>query len=181
MHENTDDVEAAFGPAMEATTMVLSRFLFSSISPAQSHLTLCFVFLLQIAGRIGGRVLTFLSGLPSVGMGRLQNRENPKILGTSKEHEALGMADNFYNQAHEKFVKFQMCCDMFLCANEYIDVATFSHFVRKTGMPVSSSSSSSLGSSRLTPSSAFFRFPVFLRSQAATCSTTQGSTPPPRV
>jgi protein transport protein SEC24 len=38
---------------------------------------------------IGGKIIVLSSALPSVGAGALKNREDPKILGTSKVRSVL--------------------------------------------------------------------------------------------
>lgn len=38
---------------------------------------------------IGGKIIVLSSALPSVGAGALKNREDPKILGTSKVSSVL--------------------------------------------------------------------------------------------
>ena len=58
MFSNTRDVDTSFGSALNATFKVM--------------------------GAIGGKMLVFQSGLPSMGPGALKHRENPKVLGISE-------------------------------------------------------------------------------------------------
>ncbi len=79
MHQKTSDVESALGPALEGA--------------------------LQLMGRIGGKMQVFLSGLPSLGVGRLSNRDNPRLLGTEKESSVLMAANDHYKRLAVKFTK----------------------------------------------------------------------------
>lgn len=40
-------------------------------------------------------MMVFQSTLPSTGQGSLRNRENPRALGTDKEHSLLNPADTY--------------------------------------------------------------------------------------
>ena len=115
MHAKTRDVEAALGPALDGA--------------------------LQVMARIGGKMLLFLSGLPSLGPeGRLPNRENTRLLGTEKEHILLSEPScDFYKKHAIKLTKYQICCDLFLFQNDtnanssFLDVATLSDLNKLTG------------------------------------------------
>jgi protein transport protein SEC24 len=114
MHSKTRDVEAALGPALEGA--------------------------LQVMSRIGGKMLVFLSGLPSLGEGRLINRENTRALGTEKEHMLLSTPSvEFYKKHAIKLTKFQICADLFLFHNDmnanasFLDIATLSDLNKLTG------------------------------------------------
>ncbi len=92
------------------------------------------------------------SSLPSVGSGALKNREDPKVLGTSKvgieyspvthevnmlyfpqESALLQAASPFYKTFAIECSRAQVSVDMFLFSSAYQDVATlgelFSHVV----------------------------------------------------
>lgn len=114
MHVHTKDVESAFGPALEGA--------------------------LQVQSRIGGKLLIFLSGLPSLGEGRLINRENTRQLGTDKEHLLLSTPSvEFYQKHAVKLTKFQICAELFLFHNDlnanssFLDLATLSSLNKLTG------------------------------------------------
>ena len=115
MHAKTRDVEAALGPALEGA--------------------------LQVMARIGGKMLLFLSGLPSLGPeGRLLNRENTRLLGTEKEHLLLSTPSvDFYKKHAIKLTKYQICCDLFLFQNDqnanasFLDLSTLSDLNKLTG------------------------------------------------
>ena len=107
-------------------------------------------------------MLCFLSGLPSIGWGRLQNRENPRLLGTDKENTVLIPASDVYKQWALKMSKYvprfvcrlsslcmlnvlrahtrryQIGVDVFLFPEGYIDVASLNDLPHYTGGEVSS-------------------------------------------
>lgn len=64
------------------------------------------------------------SSLPSVGVGALKNREDPKILGTAKESSLLQSATPFYKTFAIECSRAQVSVDMFLFSSGYQDVAT---------------------------------------------------------
>ena len=43
----------------------------------------------RVIQHLGGKLLLFQSCLPSLGEGALKMRENPRLLGTDKEHNIL--------------------------------------------------------------------------------------------
>lgn len=92
------NMETAMGPAVRAAFRVMSS--------------------------IGGKMLVFQSTLPSVGQGALKNRENPRLLGTDKEHSLLNAVDTFYRQNAIEFSRQQVSVDLFLFANQFADLAT---------------------------------------------------------
>jgi len=114
MHAKTRDVETAFGPALEGA--------------------------LQVMTHIGGKMLLFLAGLPSLGKGRLTNRENLRALNTDKEHLLLATpAVDFYERFAIKLTKNQICADLFLFQSDananasFLDVATLNVVNKLTG------------------------------------------------
>ena len=100
MHARNASPESALGQAMEAALMLMND--------------------------VGGKLLTFLALLPSVGPGRLQNRENPHVLGTPKEHALLQSAGDVFSKKAVRASKAQVSIDTFYIAREYMDVATIS-------------------------------------------------------
>ena len=103
------DVESCFGAALEGATQVMSR--------------------------IGGRLLTFLSALPSLGVGRLVNREQSRLLGSDKENTLLMAAPgmDYYKKKAIVFTKYQICCDVFVFSEQYMDIATLADLPRYSG------------------------------------------------
>jgi protein transport protein SEC24 len=47
----------------------------------------------RVIQHVGGKLLLFQSSLPSMGEGTLKPRENPRLLGTDKEHSLLNVED----------------------------------------------------------------------------------------
>ncbi|KAH7910275.1 Sec23/Sec24 trunk domain-containing protein [Hygrophoropsis aurantiaca] len=73
---------------------------------------------------IGGKIIVLSSTLPSIGVGALKNREDPKILGTSKESGLLQAASPFYKSFAIDCSRAQVSIDMFLFSAAYQDVAS---------------------------------------------------------
>ncbi len=76
MFQDNTVIGSALGPALQAAFKLMVRnseypFGWNTYhGPFQSH--------------IGGKIVTLSSSLPTIGAGALKNREDPKILGTSK-------------------------------------------------------------------------------------------------
>lgn len=47
-------------------------------------------------GHVGGKMVVLCSSLPSTGEARLKHRENPRTLGTDREHHLLKAEDPWY-------------------------------------------------------------------------------------
>ncbi|KAF8251896.1 COPII component protein [Wilcoxina mikolae CBS 423.85] len=82
---------------------------------------------------IGGKMVVLTATLPSVGAGKLEMREDKKVLGTSKENSLLQTGNSFYKSFAVECSKNQVSIDMFLFANGYQDVASLSNLPRYTG------------------------------------------------
>lgn len=78
----------------------------------------------KLMSPIGGKMLVFQSSLPSTGQGALRNRENPRAIGTDKEHSLLTPADTFYRSNAIDFCRQQVSVDTFLFSGQYTDIAT---------------------------------------------------------
>jgi protein transport protein SEC24 len=98
MFKDNHTVGSALGPAMQAG--------FKLMAP------------------IGGKIVVLSASLPSIGEGALKNREDPKILGTSKESGLLQAASPFYKTFAIECSRAQVSVDMFLFSSAYQDVAT---------------------------------------------------------
>ncbi|KAE9406669.1 protein transporter SEC24 [Gymnopus androsaceus JB14] len=75
---------------------------------------------------IGGKIIALSASLPSLGVGALKNREDPKILGTAKESGLLQAASTFYKTFAIECSRAQVTVDMFLFSSAYQDVASMS-------------------------------------------------------
>ncbi|KAG9029729.1 COPII subunit [Tulasnella sp. JGI-2019a] len=99
MFQDTHNVGSCLGPALQAAYKLISSF--------------------------GGKVIVCTASLPSLGaVGALKNREDPKMLGTTKESSLLQAADSFYKTFAIECSRSQVSVDMFLCSTTYQDVAT---------------------------------------------------------
>ncbi|KAG0088911.1 COPII subunit [Podila epicladia] len=107
MFKDTQNVGNALGPALQSA--------YKLISP------------------IGGKILCLQASLPNLEVGALKMREDPKLLGTSKESTLLQSASSFYKTFAVDCSKSQVCVDMFLFGSQYTDVATLSCLPRFTG------------------------------------------------
>ena len=76
MHSQTRDAECCLGPALSAAGKVM--------------------------GHVGGKMAVLCASLPSTGEARLKHRENPRALGTDREHLLLKAEDPWYQVRREK-------------------------------------------------------------------------------
>ncbi|KAG1840113.1 Sec23/Sec24 trunk domain-containing protein [Suillus tomentosus] len=78
----------------------------------------------KLMAPIGGKIMVLSSSLPNIGAGSLKNREDLKILGTSKESGLLQAASPFYKTFAIECSRAQVSVDMFLFSAAYQDVAS---------------------------------------------------------
>lgn len=111
MFQNNKTAESAFGAAVKAAFLALKS--------------------------TGGKLLVFQSVLPSVGIGALSAREaegRTNITSGEKEaHKLLQPADKTLKTMAIEFAEFQVCVDVFLTTQSYIDIASISVVPRTTG------------------------------------------------
>lgn len=86
----------------------------------------------KLINKYGGKIIALTSSLPTLGEGALKARDDPKLLGTSKESSLLGAASSFYKTFAIECSKQQVSVDMFLFSASYTDVATLSCLPRYT-------------------------------------------------
>lgn len=87
----------------------------------------------KLISPVGGKITVLTASLPNVGYGKLEMREDKKMLGTSKEGGLLQTANSFYKSFAVECSKNQVSIDMFLFSSQYQDVATLSNLPRYTG------------------------------------------------
>ncbi|ROW15749.1 hypothetical protein VPNG_02041 [Cytospora leucostoma] len=87
----------------------------------------------KLISPLGGKIVVLSASLPSVGNGKLEMREDKKLLGTSKESSLLQTANSFYKSFAVECSKNQVSIDMFLFSSQYQDVASLSNLPRYTG------------------------------------------------
>ncbi|KAK5000229.1 COPII subunit [Elasticomyces elasticus] len=87
----------------------------------------------KLISHVGGKMTVLSATLPNVGYGKLEPREDKKLLGTSKESSLLQTASGFYKSFAVECSKTQVSIDMFLFSANYQDVASLSNLPRYTG------------------------------------------------
>ncbi|KAJ4725231.1 Protein transport protein Sec24-like [Melia azedarach] len=108
MFQDNINVESAFGPALKAAFMVMSR--------------------------LGGKLLIFQNSLPSLGVGRLKLRgDDLRVYGTDKEHALRIPEDPFYKQMAADLTKFQIAVNVYAFSDKYTDIASLGTLAKYTG------------------------------------------------
>lgn len=87
----------------------------------------------KLISALGGKIVVLTASLPNIGVGKLEMREDKKLLGTSKEGTLLQTANSFYKSFAVECSKNQVSIDMFLFSSQYQDVASLSNLPRYTG------------------------------------------------
>lgn len=87
----------------------------------------------KLIGSIGGKIISLTASLPNVGVAKLEQREDRKLLGTSREGTLLQTANSFYKSFAVECNRSQVTLDMFLFSASYQDVASLSNLPRYTG------------------------------------------------
>ena len=87
----------------------------------------------KLIAPVGGKITVLTASLPNIGHGKLEMREDKKVLGTSKESSLLQTGSSFYKSFAVECSKNQVSIDMFLFSSQYQDVASLSNLPRYTG------------------------------------------------
>ncbi|XP_044715495.1 sec23/Sec24 trunk domain-containing protein [Hirsutella rhossiliensis] len=87
----------------------------------------------KLISALGGKIVVLTASLPNIGAGKLDMREDKKLLGTSKEGSLLQTGNSFYKSFAVECSKNQVSIDMFLFSSQYQDVASLSNLPRYTG------------------------------------------------
>lgn len=87
----------------------------------------------KLISHVGGKIVVLSASLPNIGYGKLEMREDKKLLGTGKESSLLQTASSFYKSFAVECSKTQVSIDMFLFSAQYQDVASLSNLPRYTG------------------------------------------------
>ncbi|KAH6606260.1 sec24 [Trichoderma cornu-damae] len=87
----------------------------------------------KLISALGGKIVVLTASLPNTGVGKLDMREDKKLLGTSKEGSLLQTSNSFYKSFAVECSKNQVSIDMFLFSSQYQDVASLSNLPRYTG------------------------------------------------
>ncbi|XP_050221483.1 protein transport protein SEC24 C-like [Mercurialis annua] len=111
MFQNSKTAESAFGAAIKATFLAMKS--------------------------TGGKLLAFQSVLPSVGIGALSAREaegRSNISAGEKEApKLLQPADKTLKEMAIEFAEAQVCVDIFITTQTYVDIASISVIPKTTG------------------------------------------------
>ncbi|KAL0005072.1 hypothetical protein SO802_012633 [Lithocarpus litseifolius] len=85
----------------------------------------------------GGRLLVFQSVLPSIGIGALSAREaegrTHLSAGEKEAHKLLQPADKTLKAMAIEFAEYQVCVDVFITTQTYVDIASIAVIPRTTG------------------------------------------------
>ncbi|PRQ41322.1 putative von Willebrand factor, type A, Zinc finger, Sec23/Sec24-type, sec23/Sec24, trunk [Rosa chinensis] len=111
MFENNKTADSAFGAAVKAAFLAMKSN--------------------------GGKLLVFQSVLPSVGTGALSAREAEGRTNTSagekEAHKLLQPADKTLESMAMEVAEYQVCVDIFITTQTYMDIASISVIPRTTG------------------------------------------------
>ena len=108
MHAQTQNMESAMGPAIQAAFMAMSH--------------------------VGGKLLVFQSCLPTLGAGRLMNRDDTRASPeASKEHLLRGPVDSYFKKTSAECSRHQICIDLYTIAAPFSDLASMAVLCKYTG------------------------------------------------
>jgi len=110
---------------------------FASATPGPNASTAAIKAGIECLKPTGGKIMVFMSGIPNVGLGKLEARTGTSGQRTGNiEKEPLkcmAPAERNYNVMAIHAAEFQISIDLFLCASSAVDVATLGVFPRTTG------------------------------------------------
>ncbi|KAI5390829.1 hypothetical protein KIW84_075930 [Lathyrus oleraceus] len=107
MFQDNANLESAFGPAIKAALMVMSK--------------------------LGGKLLIFQNTLPSLGIGRLKLRgDDSRIYGTDKEPGLRLPEEPFYKQVAAELSKCQISANIYAFSDKYTDIASLGTLAKYT-------------------------------------------------
>ncbi|KXZ41961.1 hypothetical protein GPECTOR_234g547 [Gonium pectorale] len=103
---NNSVVDSAMGPALQAAFMVASH--------------------------IGGKLLLFQSSVPSLGVGKAKQRDNPSLYGSEREPSLRNPDDPFFKRYAAECSRVQISVDVFAATQAYADLASLAAVPRYT-------------------------------------------------
>jgi protein transport protein SEC24 len=107
MFEGTANAECAFGPAIQTAMTILNP--------------------------TGGKLVATIAGCPSLGEGRLQSRDDPKMTHQPKEHTLTIPGTDWYKQRALACSNAHISCDIISFPTHSIDLASIVPLARYTG------------------------------------------------
>ena len=107
-YAQTQNMESAMGPAIQAAFLAMSH--------------------------IGGKLLVFQSCLPTLGAGRMINRDDTRAsTDSTKEHLLRGPVDGFFKKTSAECSRHQICIDLYTIAAPFSDLASMAVLCKFTG------------------------------------------------
>lgn len=103
---STDAGDSATGPALQAAFLSMSTW--------------------------GGKLMLFQAATPSLGVGRVKNRDNPTLYGTDREHTMRNPEDPFWKKFASDCVAAQITVDVFAFGKVYMDLASLATLPKHT-------------------------------------------------
>jgi len=71
--------------------------------------------------------------MPTIGLGKLKKRDDPKLLGTEKENTLYLNAEPTFDKMSRFCLENKICIDLFIFSNDFYDLASVSPLVSLTG------------------------------------------------
>lgn len=121
---------------VEALLTRLASGMFGGTSNAECALGAALEAAYKVISPIGGKVLAFLSSMPTIGPGMLKAREDVKQYETENEKNMLVPAHLHYRDLALRFSNDQVSVDLFVTSHTYVDLATVSTISKYTGAQV---------------------------------------------
>ena len=103
---SNDAGDSATGPALQAAFLCISAW--------------------------GGKMMLFQAATPSLGVGRVKNRDNPTLYGTDREHTMRNPEDPFWKKFAGECVGAQITVDVFAFGKVYMDLASLATLPKHT-------------------------------------------------
>jgi len=82
---------------------------------------------------MGGQITLFLSGLPTIGPGKLTTRDDPTAYNTDKEKALFMSANPFWRTTSEELCECGIGANVFFFPDQYTDVASIGTLASLTG------------------------------------------------
>ncbi|KAK9811733.1 hypothetical protein WJX72_009241 [[Myrmecia] bisecta] len=103
---HNSSAESVMGPALQAAFMIMSG--------------------------IGGKLLLFQSSIPSLGVGKIKNRDNAAAWGTDNEYKMRVPEDPFFKKFAAECSRVQISVDVFSFSSQYTDLASLGSLPKYT-------------------------------------------------
>lgn len=130
-----DDMLVTLAESREVVTQLLNDLteMYKDTQVVESCMGSALEAAYQLMQHIGGKMVVFQSTLPTVGLGKLKNRESAQAIGSEAECKLISCQDESYRKLGALCSRHQICVDMFVTAAQYADVATLGFLPKITG------------------------------------------------